>query len=91
VFLPKDRPMMLDLHVTHQLDCDWQLVVRANGEVMIDQLIDSKLTIPQRGWATIQIDLGKFAGQNVLLEVLNQSNNWQNESAFWKRIELVDR
>ena len=91
VVLPKDRKMMLDMHVTHPLNCDWQLVVRANGQVIHDQLINEKLTTPQRGWATIQIDLEKFAGQKVLLEVLNQSNNWQNETAFWKRIDLVEQ
>ena len=89
--MPKDRPMMLDLHVTHQPLCDWQLVVRVNGQVLYDQLIDEKLTTPQRGWATIQVDLAKFAGQKVLLEVLNQSNNWQNETSYWKRLELVDQ
>ena len=89
--LPKDRPMLLDLHVSHQAQCDWQLVVRANGQVIHDQLINEKLTTPQKGWATIQIDLEKFAGQKVVLEVLNQSNNWQNETAFWKRIELIER
>ena len=83
--------MLLDLHVSHQAQCDWQLVVRANGQVVHDQLIDAKLTTPQKGWATIQIDLEKFAGQKVVLEVLNQSNNWQNETAFWKRIELIER
>ncbi len=91
VALPKDRPMMLDMHVSHQPQCDWQLVVRANGEVLTDQLIGEKLTTAQRGWATIQVDLSKFAGQNVLIEVLNQSNNWENESAFWKRIDLIER
>ena len=89
--LPKDRPMMLELHLTHHPQFDWQLVVRANGQVIHDQLIDQKLTTPQRGWATIQVDLSKFAGQKVLLEVLNQSNNWQNEIAYWKRIDLVDQ
>ena len=84
IVLPKDRPMMLDLHVSNQPQFDWQLVVRANGEVLCDQIIDDKLTTPQKGWATIQVDLSKFAGQKVLLEVLNQSNNWQNEIAFWK-------
>jgi len=83
--------MLLDLHVSHQAQYDWQLVVRANGQVIHDQLIDEKLTTPQKGWATIQIDLEKFAGQKVVLEVLNQSNNWQNETAFWKRIELIER
>lgn len=91
VVLPNDRNMMLDMHVSHAPNCDWQLVVRANGQVIHDQLIDAKLTTPQRGWASIQVDLSKFAGQKVLLEVLNQSNNWQNESAYWKRLQLVEQ
>ena len=91
VILPKDRPMMLDLHATHHPQSDWQLVVRVNGKVVHDQLINQALTLPQRGWATIQVDLSEYAGQKVLLEVLNQSNNWQNEIAYWKRIELIER
>ncbi len=88
--LPKDRPMAVDLLVSHLPLCDWQLVVKANGEVIHDQLIDGKLTLPQRGFASIQIPLKKFAGQKVYLEILNQSNNWSNEHAFWKRIALVE-
>ena len=91
VALPGDRAMLLDMHVSHYPQCDWQLVVKANGQVLHDQLIDATLTTPQKGWATIQVDLAKFAGQKVVLEVLNQSNNWQNEIAFWKRIELIEK
>lgn len=88
--LPQDKPMMIDLLVSHLPQFDWQLVVKANGEVIHDQLIDGKLTQPQRGYASIQIPLTKFAGQKVCLEILNQSNNWSNEFAFWKRIALVE-
>ena len=91
IVLPADRPMLLNLHVSHPPQCDWQLVVRANGQVLHDQLIDEKLTLPQRGWATIQVDMEKYAGQKVLLEVLNQSNNWQNETAYWKQIALIEK
>ncbi len=91
VVLPKDRPMMLDMHLTHEVTCDWQLIVRANGEVIHNQLIDEKLTLPQRGWASVQVDLSRFAGQKVLLEVLNQSNNWKNESAYWKKIVVTEQ
>jgi hypothetical protein len=91
VVLPKDRSMALDLRVSHLATADWRLIVRANGEVVHDQIIDDKLTIPQKGWASIQVDLSKFAGQKVLLEVQNQANNWQNEESFWKRIQLIER
>ena len=89
--LPKDRPMMLDLHVTHHPQADWQLIVKVNGESLHDEVIDQKLTHPQRGWATIQVDLSRFAGQKAYIELINQSNNWSNEFAYWKRIAIVDK
>lgn len=91
LILPKDKPAMLDMHVTHNPLADWQLVVKVNGEVIHQELIDQKLTTPQRGWATIQVDLTRFADKKVLIEVLNQSNNWTNEFAFWKRLEIVEK
>lgn len=91
VELPADKGSYLDLRVSHLPTFDWQLVVKANGEVIHDQIVDDKLTTPQRGWASIQVDLAKFAGQKVLLEVLNQSNDWKNEYAFWKRITIEER
>ena len=89
--LPKDKPSMLDMHVTHFPQADWLLVVKVNGEIIHQELIDQKLTVPQRGWASIQVDLSRFAGQKVYLEVLNQSNNWSNEFAYWKRLAIVDK
>lgn len=89
--LPKEKACYLDLRVSHLPTFDWRLVVLANGEVIHDQIVDDKLTTPQRGWASIQVDLAKFAGQKVLLEVLNQSNDWKNEYAFWKRITIEER
>lgn len=91
VTLPADKGSYLDLRVSHLPTFDWRLVVKANGEVVHDQIIDDKLTVAQRGWASIQVDLAKFAGQKVLLEVLNQSNDWKNEYAFWKRITIEER
>lgn len=82
---------MLDMHVSHYPQADWQLVVKANGDVIHNERIDQKLTLPQKGWASIQIDLSRFAGQKVYLEVLNQSNGKPNEFAYWKRIAVVDK
>ncbi|MFO1042604.1 MAG: hypothetical protein U0941_12500 [Planctomycetaceae bacterium] len=89
--LPKDKPTMLDMRVTHYPMADWMLVVKINGEVIHQELIDQKLTTPQKGWANIQVDLTKFAGQKVYVEVLNQSNNWSNEFAYWKRLAIVEK
>jgi hypothetical protein len=91
VRLPADKGSYLDLLVSHLPKSDWQLVVKANGAVIHEQLIDDALTTPQRGWASIQVDLAQFAGQKVLLEVLNQSNDWKSETAFWKRVTIEER
>ncbi len=89
--LPVDKPQQLSLRVSHLPEKDWSLVVKANGNVIHQELINTALTRPQRGWAAINVDLSKFAGQKVLLEVQNASNDWSNENAFWKRIVLEDR
>jgi len=91
VTLPKDKPALLDLLVSHYPQADWQLVVKANGEIIHQELIDQKLTIPQRGWASVQVDLSRFAGQKVYLEVLNQSNRRPNEFAYWKRMTIIEK
>ncbi len=89
--LPADKPQQLSLRVSHLADKDWSLVVKVNGEVIHQELINTALTRPQRGWASIRVDLSKFAGQKILLEVQNASNDWSNEHAFWKRIALEDQ
>jgi hypothetical protein len=35
------------------------------------------------------VDLSKFAGQPVLLEVQNAPNDWHYEDAYWSRIAIV--
>ena len=89
--LPADAPQELDLRISHQPQCDWRLVVRVNGQSIFEKLINDDLTRPQRGWASVQVDLSAYRGQMVLLEVLNQANDWNNEHAFWKRVALRDR
>ncbi len=42
-------------------------------------------------WVEHQIDLSKFAGKSILLEVHHHANNWSNEFAYWKRLEIVEQ
>jgi len=91
VQLPAEKSSYLDLRVSHLPMHDWQLIVKANGEVIHDQIINEELTTPQRGWASLQVDLAQFAGKKVLLEVLNQANDARNETAYWKRLTIEER
>jgi hypothetical protein len=88
--LQKDKSSRLDMHVSHFQQFDWQLIVKVNGEILLDQTINEKLTLPQKGWASIQVDLTRFAGQKIFVEVIQQSNKRQNEYAFWKRMAIVE-
>jgi putative heme-binding domain-containing protein len=87
VDLPAGKRSTLRLSVAHDPQGDWQLVVKANGEKLYDGLIGPKTT--KNGWADLEIDLSKFAGKPVNLELLNAPNNWSYEFGYWGRVEIV--
>ena len=89
VSVPADRHTELKLAVSHQPQSDWQLLVFANGEKLHDSLIAANTT--QQGWAEIAVDLSRFAGHNIVLEVHNHPNNWAGEYAYWGRVEVVSQ
>jgi putative membrane-bound dehydrogenase-like protein len=87
VELPRDRKSKLVLSVAHDPRGDWQLIVKANGQKLHDSIVGPKTT--QGGWTEISIDLSKFAGQKVTLELLNQPNNWSWEFGYWGKAAIV--
>lgn len=91
VTLPADKKSYLELAVSHEApkgnqDCDWRLIVRANGERLYDEIVESKLT--KNGWADIRLDLSKFAGKQVKLELSNGPTGWFYEFGYWGRAEI---
>jgi hypothetical protein len=89
VSIPADKHTELKLAVSHHPQSDWQLIVLANGEKLHDSLIAANTT--QEGWAEITVDLSRFAGHNILLEVHNHPNNWAGEFAYWGTVEVVSQ
>jgi NPCBM/NEW2 domain len=89
VAVPTGKRTELRLTVTHNPNADWQLVVIANGERLHDSLISKDAA--QNGWVDVTVDLTKFAGHNVVLEVHNHPNNWSYEYAYWNRVEVVSQ
>jgi hypothetical protein len=87
VTIPAGKCAELRLTVAHHPQGDWQLVVLANGERLHDSLVSAETT--KDGWADFTIDLSRFAGHNVILEVHNHPNNWANEFAYWSKAEVV--
>ncbi len=68
-------------------DGDWQLIVRANGEVLLDTTIGPDTTV--EGWIELTVDLSKYAGQSVKLELLNAADDWNQEWGYWGRAAVV--
>lgn len=84
---PADRKTSLIVDVSHDPRGDWRLVVRGNGERLADEMI-SKQTC-QNGWRTITVDLTKFAGREVKVDLVNQANDWSWEFAYWGGARFV--
>ncbi len=84
---PADKKTRLILDVAHDARGDWRLVVRGNGQRLTDDMI-SKETC-SKGWRTLTIDLTKFAGQELKLDLVNQANDWSNEFGYWGGARIV--
>jgi len=67
---------------------DWQLIVRAAGQELFRTMVDANTA--KDGWLDRDVDLSRFAGQSVVVEVSNEATGWNYEHAFWKRLEIVE-
>jgi len=86
VALPADKKTVLRLVVAHDPRGDWTLIVKADGKPFLKQPVNAQ-TAPG-GWAELRVDLGKLAGKEVLLELVNQADGWAFEAGYWAAIEL---
>lgn len=84
---PADKKTKLVLDVSHDPRGDWRLVVRGNGQRMADEMISKDTTT--NGWRTITVDLSKFAGQELKLDLVNQANDWAWEFGYWGGARII--
>ncbi len=63
---------------------DWELRVRANGQLL------QKRTITKEGdrWKSVSIDLSPFAGKTVTVQLENAANGWSWEFGYWSDLRL---
>ncbi len=85
--IPTDQKTTLLLTVGHHPQGDWTLIVKANGKELLSKLIGPK--IAEDGWTVVQVDLSKFAGRKVKIELLNQANGWSYEAGYWDEIKIL--
>ncbi len=63
---------------------DWTAKAVVNGAVVKEMTIDHE----KPRWKTLEIDLSKFAGQEVTLRLEAHANGWNMEFAYWGGITL---
>ena len=82
--LPAGKKTTLNLTVAAPPKGQWKLLVRGNGEPLLQRLIGvapttlpstapTRPAIPVNPWVSFQVDLTPLAGQQVYLELLNAS------------------
>ena len=62
------------------------LIVLADGEEIAKQEVGPETV--DEGWLDLRVDLGKYAGREVKLELLNAADGWSFEAGYWSKIEL---
>ena len=85
--VPTGKQTTLKLRVSHHPHGDWQLRVLADKVVLADQVVDAK-AVGDDEWLDVDIDLTKYAGQNIHLRIENRANNWANEWAYWQSVSV---
>ncbi len=85
--VPAGKKTKLSAAVAHDRRGDWQLIVKANGQKLYDQVIGAATT--KQGWADVELDLTPLAGREVTLELQNFPNNWSFEFGYWGRVEVI--
>lgn len=63
---------------------DWTLKAVVNGQVVKELTVDHE----KPRWKTVEVDLAKFAGQEVTLRLETHTHGWNMEFAYWAGITL---
>lgn len=86
LMLPAGQKATLRFRVAAHEQGDWQLRIKADGELLHQQLV----THDGPRWKDVSLDLSQFGGRVVVLRLENAANNWRFEFGYWSglRIEM---
>ncbi|MBI5384584.1 MAG: ADP-ribosylglycohydrolase family protein [Verrucomicrobia bacterium] len=88
VAVPSGKKTTLRLVVGHDPQGDFDLIVRADGQQLLRKAVN-KDTCTTGHWLAQEIDLSKFAGKSVKVELVNQPSAWLCEAAYWAEIAVT--
>ena len=83
VEVPAGKKTTLELEVTNHPKGNWKLVVLVNGKEALSKDIE------ETKWQQVQVDLSKYAGKTVTIELQNRATGWSHEAAYWSLIKIV--
>lgn len=83
------KKTVLTASVNRHPEGDFQLIVKVGTEQLHSSLVDSNTT--KDGWVEIEVDLSRYAGRNIVVEVHNHPNNWHYEHAYWSRLLIHEK
>jgi hypothetical protein len=82
--LPASGRANLKFSVAAHEQGDWELRVKAEGEVIHRQIVSHD----GERWKAVQIDLSQFANRRIVLRLENAANNWSYEFGYWANLRL---
>jgi arylsulfatase A len=82
--VPAGKKNALQFAVNNHPKGNWTLVVRIDGDEVLEKSIEDS------SWQEFRFDLTKHAGETVRIELENRASDWSFEAAYWNRIELLD-
>jgi len=87
VRVPAGKSTILMMTVSHLPEQTWKLVVLGNGQPLHEVVVGTP-TVPS-DWLDVPVDLSRFAGQNLLLEIQQQAS--PGFYAFWQKLEVTSK
>lgn len=85
--LPAAKRVILRLCVAHIPTGSFKLDIRVNEQDHFSTVVDAKCS--EQNWAKIDVDLSKFAGQEVRLQVVQSNNGSPRDDAHWESVTIV--
>ena len=77
----------LQLSVGLNEEPGWVFIVKANGDELLKTTINGDTA--EEGWRDITVDLSAYAGSEIMLELINASNDSLFDLALWEIIQIV--
>ena len=87
VDIPEGKKTTLRLVVGHHEEGDWVLVVLVEEVVLLQTKVGDGTT--EDGWMDVDVDLSKYAGSTIELQLYNKANDWMWEAGYWAEIGIT--